>query len=209
MTSRLASSAPMKKLCLWSAIGLAPVAVHAASLQVEVVDQGGAPVEDAVITATPGSGKLPPRVAGKAIIDQIHKTFVPLVSVIQTGTLVTFPNKDNIQHDVYSFSPAKTFELNLYSGVAAKPVEFDKPGLVVLGCNIHDKMIAYVQVVDTPYFAKTDATGHARIDDVLASESYDVTAWSYREADTKVTAHQLARPDATSATRFVMQLQPK
>lgn len=183
------------------------MAACAGELQINVVDQNGAAVQDAVITATPSSGKLPPRTAGRAIIDQIHRTFVPLVSVIQTGTLVTFPNKDNIQHDVYSFSPAKTFELNLYSGVAAKPVEFDKPGLVVLGCNIHDKMIAYVQVVDTPYFAKSDAAGHALLSE-LPPDNYDVTAWSYRLSDPKGTLHVSAHSDAPAPLRFTLQLQP-
>ncbi len=181
--------------------------VCAAELQVSVVDQNGVAVQDAVITATPSNGKLPPRTAGRAIIDQIHRTFVPLVSVIQTGTMVTFPNKDNIEHDVYSFSPAKTFELNLYSGIAAKPVEFDKPGLVVLGCNIHDKMIAYVDVVDTPYFAKTDAAGHALISEI-PSDSYDVVAWSYRLADAKSPPpHASAHSDGPAPLLFKLQLQ--
>ena len=182
------------------------LAVSAAELQVNVVDQHGAAVQDAVITATPTSGKLPPRTSGRAIIDQIHRTFVPLVSVIQTGTLVTFPNKDNIEHDVYSFSPAKTFELNLYSGIAAKPVEFDKPGLVVLGCNIHDKMIAYVDVVDTPYFAKTDLAGHAQLTD-LPSDNYDVAAWSYRMSDAKGTQHLSVHSDGSAPLHFTLQLQ--
>jgi len=74
--------------------------------------------------------------------------------VVQAGTPILFPNHDKVRHHVYSFSPAKTFELKLYSGVPGTPVLFDKPGLVVLGCNIHDQMVAYVQVVNTPYFAK-------------------------------------------------------
>jgi plastocyanin len=191
---------------LLAALALAPAFAMAGTLQVEVVDQNGAPVPDAVITAVPVSGKLPARTQGKAIIDQIHRQFAPLVSVIQTGTLVTFPNKDNIEHDVYSFSPAKTFELNLYSGVAAKPVEFDKPGLVVLGCNIHDKMIAYVQVVDTPYFSKTDANGHTHLDG-LPDDAYDVTAWSYKLPDSKGSAHLTAHPESNSPAHFVLQLQ--
>jgi plastocyanin len=188
-----------------ASLAFIPALAMAGNLQVDVVDQNGASVPDAVITAVPLSGKLPARTQGKAIIDQIHRQFAPIVSVIQTGTLVTFPNKDNIEHDVYSFSPAKPFELNLYSGVAAKPVEFDKPGLVVLGCNIHDKMIAYVQVVDTPYFSKTDASGHARLGD-LPDEDYDVSAWSYKLSDTKTSAHLTAHPDRAAPTRFVLQL---
>ena len=105
---------------------------------------------------------------------------MPLVSVVQTGAAITFPNKDNIEHDVYSFSPAKRFELNLYHGIPASPVVFDKAGLVVMGCNIHDSMIAYLLIVDTPWFAKTDASGRATIDNLPAD--------AYR-------AHRVALPD--------------
>lgn len=157
-------------------------AVSAATLQVAVVDQNGAPLADAVVYATPLSGKLPPAKPAGAVVDQIKRQFVPLVSVVQSGTAITFPNKDNFEHDVYSFSPAKKFELHLYHGVPASPVVFDKPGLVVMGCNIHDSMVAYVMVVDTPWFAKTDANGHATIDN-LPVDNYKVTAWHYRLAD--------------------------
>ncbi len=160
------------------------VALHAAtacaaSFQVDVVDQNGAPLADAVVYAIPLGGKLPEAKPATAIVDQIKRQFVPLVSVVQTGTAITFPNKDNFEHDVYSFSPAKKFELHLYHGVPANPVVFDKPGLVVMGCNIHDSMVAYVLVVDTPWFAKTDANGHASIEN-LPADNYRLTAWHYR-----------------------------
>ncbi|WP_345817099.1 methylamine utilization protein (plasmid) [Paraburkholderia sp. PREW-6R] len=171
----------------WLSMAACWIALHAsaagaASLQVAVVDQNGAPVADAVVYAAPVSGKLPPAKPAGAIVDQIKRQFVPLVSVVQSGTAISFPNKDNFEHDVYSFSPAKKFELHLYHGVPASPVVFDKPGLVVMGCNIHDSMVAYVMVVDTPWFAKTDASGRALIDN-LPADNYRVTAWHYRLAD--------------------------
>jgi hypothetical protein len=95
---------------------------------------------------------------------------------IQGGAAVTFPNKDNIRHHVYSFSATKPLDLKLYSGVPAKPVVFDKPGAVKLGCNIHDWMVGYVYVVDTPYFAKTDKTGSARLDGLPAGD-YQLRVW--------------------------------
>lgn len=175
-------------------VGLAcAMSLHAASARAEqlrasVVDQTGAPVADAVVYATPADLKIkdaaavvPARKRPTAIIDQIKRRFVPLVSVVQTGTAVSFPNRDNIEHDVYSFSPAKRFELHLYHGVPAEPVVFDKPGLVVMGCNIHDQMIAYLLVVDTPWFAKTDAHGQAAIDGVPGG-TYRLTVWHYRMA---------------------------
>ena len=85
-------------------------------------------------------------------------------------------------------------------------MEFDKPGLVVLGCNIHDKMIAYVDVVDTPYFAKTDAAGHALLKE-LPPDNYDVAAWSYRLSDAKGTLHVSAHSDAPAPLHFALQLQ--
>lgn len=179
--------------------------VRAETLQVEVVDKAGAPVADAVVYAMPVIGK-PTKPPEPAIIDQVHRQFVPLVSVIQTGAMVTFPNKDNFEHDVYSFSPAKTFELKLYHGVAANPVQFDKPGLVVMGCNIHDMMIAYVLVVDTPYFAKTDASGKATITD-LPVDGYRVSAWQYRMKDGAPHPTQALKAVPASRVRFTLELQ--
>jgi len=157
-------------------LGLLSCAASAANLSAQLTDMNGALLDDAVIFATPLKGTLPK--ARGAIVDQVNKEFVPLVSVIQTGTAVTFPNKDNIRHHVYSFSAPKVFDLKLYSGVPASPVVFDKPGLVVLGCNIHDWMLAYVLVVDTPYFAKS-GKGAARIENVPNGE-YEVRAWHPR-----------------------------
>ena len=90
-----------------------------------------------------------------AVVDQVDKEFTPKVNAILVGTSVIFPNHDNVRHQVYSFSPAKRFELPLYAGVPAQPVVFDTPGVVVLGCNIHDWMVGYVYVSESPYFAKT------------------------------------------------------
>ena len=154
----------------------------AATLVVAVVDQAAAPVGDAVVYATPLVAQVANKAPAPAEIAQINKTFVPLVSVLQTGAAVSFPNKDPIRHHLYSFSAAKTFELKLYSGVPVAPVVFDKPGIVVLGCNIHDSMVAYVLVVDTPYFAKSHATGQARLDGLPAGD-YEVKVWHPRLAN--------------------------
>jgi len=101
--------------------------------------------------------------------------FVPHILPIQTGTAVTFPNSDNVRHQVYSFSAAKKFQLPLYAGTPAAPVVFDKPGVVTLGCNIHDHMSAYLVVVDTPYFALTVA-GRGELSS-LPEGKYDVRVW--------------------------------
>lgn len=110
-------------------------------------------------------------------MDQIDQRFVPFVLPVRTGTAVTFPNSDSIAHQVYSFSPSKRFELGLYRGRPYPPVVFDKPGIVVLGCNIHDKMIGYVYVTDAPEFGKTDEQGMWR-SGALGAGHYEVEVWS-------------------------------
>ena len=115
-----------------------------------------------------------------AVIDQRSSTFVPGVIGIQAGTRVTFPNSDNTLHHVYSFSPAKTFELPLYSGRRAPPVLFDKPGVVTLGCNIHDWMVAHVVVLDTPWHARTGSDGRATVQ--APPGDYVLRIWHERAA---------------------------
>ena len=72
---------------------------------------------------------------------------------------VAFPNRDTVRHQVYSFSPAHPFQLKLYSREESRTVRFDRVGVIALGCNIHDSMVAFIKVVDTPFAAKTDAMG--------------------------------------------------
>ena len=150
--------------------------LQAGEISVDVLDSAGAPIENAVVYAEPES-KVTLTIA-PAVIEQRGKQFNPLVSVVQTGSEITFPNFDSVRHHVYSFSPAKTFELKLYAGVPASPVKFDKAGTVVLGCNIHDFMLAFIEVVDTPYFAKTGKTGKVVLHD-LPNGNYTLKAWHY------------------------------
>jgi len=131
-------------------------------------------VQDTVIVFDPLDAK-PPATNATASIDQINKRFVPRVNVVRTGTQITFPNSDRIRHQVYSFSKAKQFTLKLYAGSPKTAVLFDQPGLVVLGCNIHDTMIAFVGVVDSPYFAKTASDGIAVL--ALPPGRYRLRAW--------------------------------
>ena len=154
---------------------VAPLAV-AATLEAQVLDAAGKPVADAVVYATPASGPQEARTAKTVDVAQADREFVPYVSVIQTGTSVAFPNRDPMQHHVYSFSPAKSFEIKLYTGRSPGEVRFDKPGIVTLGCNIHDWMIAYILVVSTPHFARTDGRGNASLRDLPAG-SYEVRVW--------------------------------
>jgi len=144
------------------------------TLLVEVRDLRGGAASDAVVYAVP-EAKAPPPPSRRAVVDQMNRMFVPHVLAVQTGTAVIFPNSDNVRHQVYSFSPAKRFQLPLYAGTPAVPVVFDKPGVVAIGCNIHDQMSAYIVVVDTPHFAVT-AGGLAELAG-LPEGRYEVRVW--------------------------------
>jgi plastocyanin len=157
---------------------LANAEVTAASeLLVEVSDMQGNLLKDAVVYLE-GNGANNAKSDLKAEIEQKGKQFNPLVTVVQTGTSVNFPNHDKVRHHVYSFSPAKKFELKLYSGVPANPILFDKPGTVVLGCNIHDTMLAFMYIVETAYYAKTDNNGIAKLSNIPEGK-YQLKIWHY------------------------------
>lgn len=125
-------------------------------------------------------GRNAPQARRRAAIEQRDREFVPYLTIVQKGTSVDFPNRDPYKHHVYSFSPAKVFEIKLQSAKHANQVMFDKAGDVALGCNIHDWMEAYVLVVDTPWFAKTGADGMARIRQVPTG-AYRLRLWHPRQ----------------------------
>ena len=179
--------------------------VRAAELTIEVLDTSGAAIENAVVYAEPENKVAVPQAS--AIVEQRGKQFNPLVSVVQTGSDVTFPNFDSVRHHVYSFSPAKTFELKLYSGVPTSPIKFDKAGTVILGCNIHDYMVAFIHVVDTPYFAKTNKLGKAVLHD-LPNGNYTLKAWHYALAKEKEIVEKSLIIKDTQATSITLALKP-
>jgi plastocyanin len=152
--------------------------VYAVTLSGQV-HSDGKPLPDVVVTLKPVSHE--PRLsatAGKPVswrLDQKGKEFIPHILVIPPGTAVYFPNSDDIQHHVYSFSKAKRFEIKLYKGMPAEPIVFDQPGLVALGCNIHDWMLGYILITETPYFTQTNAEGHWSID--VPAGDYQVSLW--------------------------------
>jgi plastocyanin len=133
----------------------------AAPLSVRVVDASGHPVRDAVVTLYPAAGARAPRPGGRYVISQEHLQFHPFLTVIPVGADVSFPNLDPTKHHVYSFSPAKRFELKLFAKDQSRTVHFDKAGVVALGCNIHDGMSAFIFVTDTVWTARTNGQGMA------------------------------------------------
>ncbi len=177
----------------------------AASLQAELVDTQGQPLANAVLTLRgPLGAEAEP---SNALMDQQAQQFVPNVLAVRTGTLVPFPNSDNIRHHVYSFSPAKRFELRLYQGTPSEPVLFDKPGVVVLGCNIHDWMVGYVYVTEDPWFAVSDEAGKISLDQLPAGH-YAVSLWHPQIADMMPQAGaELVLGEPGTQQRFTLAMQ--
>ena len=154
-----------------------PAAARAADLDIQVRGADGRPVAGAVILVHLIGHPTPrPRPSGTYVIDQQDIQFHPFVTSVPVGATVMFMNHDPVRHHVYSFSPAKKFELKLASKQQNQSVLFDKPGIVPLGCNIHDRMIAYLNVVDTPWAKTADANGHALLRDVPAG-TVTISVW--------------------------------
>lgn len=172
-------------------------AAHAATVQVDVADAEGRPLADAVVFLESSEARKLAKPLPEVEMAQEGRQFVPAVLVVPTGTSVSFPNRDKVRHHVYSFSPAKKFELKLYSGTPSNPVVFDQQGVVVLGCNIHDRMVGWVVVVDTPFFGRTAAaTGRVQIDNVPPGR-YTLRTWHARMP---VGAAALEQPLVVAAT---------
>jgi len=161
---------------------LASAAGWGATLVVAVHTANGKPLAGAVVTLRSPGGADHPGVPVNAVMDQINRTFVPDLLVIPVGSSVAFPNSDSVSHQIYSFSPAHRFQLPLYRGKPYPPVNFDQPGLITLGCNIHDSMLAYVLVTDAPYFGRTDATGTWSVD--VPRGTYKINVWQPRMEET-------------------------
>ena len=139
----------------------------------------GQPLPGAVVTVERESAAPGPAPPVRAIMDQVNLAFAPDVLVIPVHSTIQFPNSDAVGHQVYSFSSARQFQLPLYRGKPYPPVQFDQPGVVTLGCNIHDNMIGYVYVTDAPHFGTTNAAGQWHSRDLNAGE-YTVEIWTPR-----------------------------
>jgi plastocyanin len=192
----------------------------AGTLEISVVDAQGKPLQDVAVYASAQGAAVPAGPASKpatlgsprrgtAIMDQHDHEFVPHMLVVQAGTEVTFPNSDDVSHHVYSFSPTKPFELPLYKGDVYPPVTFDRAGIVVVGCNIHDNMLGYIRVVDTPHFGVTNEQGVALIDAVPDGD-YAVEVWTprMRPADLPAAQHVAVASGSAAEIRIAGRLAP-
>lgn len=179
--------------------------LHAASLQAKLVDNQGQPLANAVLSLR--SAVAPVVAPATAVMDQRSQQFAPTVLAVRSGTSVAFPNSDNIRHHVYSFSLAKRFELRLYQGTPSEPVIFDTPGVVVLGCNIHDWMVGYIYVTDDPWFAVSDEQGRLSLEQ-LPPGAYTVSLWHPQTPDmVPQAAGQLQLTEAGSQQRYTLTTQ--
>jgi plastocyanin len=169
-------------ICVWATSILAA----GSDFRVLVKDQTGRPVEAAIVWAQQPGGINPPAPV-KAEIIQKNRQFLPAVTVVPVGSAIRFPNQDNVQHHVYSFSFAKTFDIPLYIGESPQTIQFDRSGIVTLGCNIHDWMAAYIVVLDTGVYAQTDAKGIALLRN-LAVGPVMICAWNPRLRGDPVTS---------------------
>lgn len=192
-----------------SFILLAPHA-HAGNVSGVVTDKNGQPVMDAVVFAMPLDTPIPAAKAVEpAVVAQENSTFVPYVSVIRTGTSVRFPNRDSHDHHLKSFSPAKTFELRVYSKrEEPAPIIFDKAGEVALVCHFHNWMRGFIYVVDTPYFAKTDKAGNAVLANLPAGK-YEVKAWAPTMLGSPLSQTVQVAATGTSQVKYQLSYVPK
>ncbi len=178
--------------------GLIAASAAAGNVGVTVLDESGKPLRDAVVFLESAQAKRMVKPLPLAQMAQRDKAFIPSLLVIPVGTSVSFPNLDTVRHHVYSFSPAKRFELKLYVGTPTNPVLFDQAGVVVMGCNIHDQMIAYILVVDTPFYGVATANGLVSINDVPLGE-YSLRVWHSRLPVGAPATKQVLKLDANNA----------
>src|SRR6478672_6970841 len=181
--------------------------LSAAPLAVRVVDASGRPVRDAVVTLYPaGSAARAPSAGGRFLVSQQNLQFHPFLTIIPVGADVSFPNLDPTKHHVYSFSPAKKFELKLFAKDQTRTIHFDKAGVVALGCNIHDQMSAFIIVTDSAWTARTNAQGLAAFADAPNAPGR-VTVWHpYLRAPSAVVQQPIG--PAQRSANFSVRLRP-
>lgn len=187
-------------LILFSSTGLL-----AGELQVRFTDSDGNPVTDAVIEITSPQIPVPEDWDYTGLMDQVDKEFIDNVVTVVAGSRVAFPNSDDIQHHVYSFSGENAFELPLYSGDSADPVLFDAPGVAVVGCNIHDWMLGYVYVGESHLMAKSNQYGVAAIGGLEAGD-YTFKIWHERARRNDQFSEHSVSVAASGTTTFDIEL---
>lgn len=191
-----------KILLIASSLTALAMPAHAGAINVKAIDKSGEAMADVVIYATPvGAAAGAAGHTEGAVIAQDHLQFTPYVTAVRVGTEIKFPNYDKVEHHVKSFSAVKEFEIKPYEKTVPPPILFDKPGIVIIYCLIHEWMRAYVMVVDTPYFAKSDASGMVALNGLPAG-SYEIRAWHPDMGSIKPPLKQLLKVDDQGAQQI-------
>ena len=198
---------PLRPALALLVLALGRSAASAGEVSATLTDAAGKPVADAVLSLTPLDAPAPATPPATGVeIAQIGEQYRPYVTPVRVGTVVEFPNKDPVQHHLYSVSKPKPFEKPLYESGSSETVLFDKPGAVTLGCNIHDWMVAYVLVLETPWFAKSSAEGRVAVAGLPAGR-YRLDLWHPRLAS-PVTREVTVAEDSALAENFQLRLKP-
>jgi len=194
LVRQCAASHGLRALALSVALFAATSAHARHALDIQVTSTTGVPLQYTAVLVG-WSGDTPPTPSMiPPVMNQQNMQFEPHMLVVAQGSQVVFPNQDRTRHHVYSFSRAKTFDIKLYIGRPERPILFDTPGVVTLGCNIHDQMQAYIIVSNEPRWAVTDGTGHARIDD-LPDSRIELTLWHPWMTSEQTRARRAVLPD--------------
>jgi plastocyanin len=180
----------------------------AAPLTVRVLDARGHPVADAVVSLRAAGAAKPARGSGNYVMAQQKMQFHPFVLVVPVGGSVSFPNRDSTKHDVYSFSPAKQFELKLFAKDESRSVRFDKPGVVAVGCNIHDQMTAFIVVTDNGWTAKTDGRGMVTFADAPAKPGKLAVWHPYLRAPGNAVSKAIPAGDSSETFKVTLRAPP-
>ena len=206
----------MKSLLTFASLFLVALGRGAAiEVTFKLADSKGAPIADAVVSlvaldappalSSSNGAKISAPVAPLEIA-QSGQEFSTFVTPLVVGSTVNFPNFDKVSHQVYSLSPTKKFALPLYKPGNGSTVVFDRPGVVALGCNIHDWMLAYIVVLETPHFAKTATDGTATI--IAPAGRYRAEVWHARLAKNETRELILAEGAPPPAQSFTLALKP-
>lgn len=165
-------------------------ALKAGDVKVNIVDTSSEPIKNAVVSLTPlFEAPIAVSETQKAVMKQQNTMFHPFVLPIKTGTSVSFPNFDEFRHHVYSFSKAKQFELRLYGKDESNELIFNEAGIIALGCNIHDNMLAYIYVTDDPLYTVSDVQGSA-VFKGLPVGRYAMSLWHPDQKSKQDSSHQ-------------------
>ena len=199
----------LSSICLLL-LGLGSLAVQAAtgaSLQVQVVDEGGLPVRDAVVEVRPAGGIAGPiHFPWQMAMAQKGQQFVPGTLVVARGSTVAFPNLDRVRHSIYSFSKPARFNIQLYGRDQTRSQSFPISGTVALGCNIHDQMRGYIRVVDTPFAGKTDSNGRLSLSDMPNGSARIVVWHPHLRAPNNESARDVVLVDGGQAQKISIRL---